>query len=98
MNRFSVLAVLVAGSLPLTVGCATKKYVRNQTTPIINNVNELDDQTAKNTHDIRDVDSPRAAGHRAGELQGRRCRSEGDGRRTEPPIRPTRMRPRLPTA
>ena len=28
MNRFSVLAVLVAGSLPLTVGCATKNYVR----------------------------------------------------------------------
>lgn len=57
MNRYSVLAVLVAGSLPLTVGCASKKYVRNQTTPVINNVNELDDQTAKNTHDIRDVDT-----------------------------------------
>jgi OmpA-OmpF porin, OOP family len=56
MNRFSVLAVLVAGSLPFTVGCATKKYVRNEVTPTINNVNELDDQTAKNTHDIRDVD------------------------------------------
>ena len=57
MNRFSVLAVLVAGSLPFTVGCATKKYVRNETTPIINNVNELDDQTAKNTRDIRETDT-----------------------------------------
>jgi len=57
MNRFSVLAVLVAGTLPLTVGCATKKYVRNETTPVINNVNELDDQTAKNTRDIKDVDT-----------------------------------------
>jgi OmpA-OmpF porin, OOP family len=57
MNRYSVVAVLVAGSLPFTVGCSTKKYVRNQTTPIINNVNELDDQTAKNTRDIRDVNS-----------------------------------------
>ena len=57
MNRFSVLAVLVAGSLPFTVGCATKKYVRNQTTPVINNVNELDDETAKNTRDIRDTDT-----------------------------------------
>jgi OOP family OmpA-OmpF porin len=56
MNRFSVLAALVAGSL-LTVGCATKNYVRNQTTPVINNVNELDDQTAKNTRDIRDTDT-----------------------------------------
>jgi OmpA-OmpF porin, OOP family len=57
MNRFSVLAVLVAGSLPFTVGCATKNYVKNQTTPIINNVNELDDETAKNTRDIKDVDT-----------------------------------------
>jgi OOP family OmpA-OmpF porin len=57
MSRVRLLAVLVAGSLPLTVGCATKKYVRNETTPIINNVNELDDQTAKNTHGIRDTDA-----------------------------------------
>jgi OmpA-OmpF porin, OOP family len=57
MNRFIVSAVLVAGTLPLTVGCATKKYVRNEVTPVVNNVNELDDQTAKNTRDIRDVDS-----------------------------------------
>jgi len=57
MNRFTAIAVLVAGTLPLTVGCATKNYVRNQTTPIINNVNELDDETAKNTRDIRDVDT-----------------------------------------
>ena len=48
--------MLVAGSL-LTVGCATKNYVRNQTAPVINNVNELDDQTAKNTRDIRDTDT-----------------------------------------
>ena len=57
MNRFSLLAVLVAGSLPFTAGCATKKYVSQQTTPIINNVNELDDETAKNTRDIKDVDN-----------------------------------------
>ena len=57
MNRFSAMAVLVAGTLPLTVGCATKNYVRNQTTPIINNVNELDDETARNTRDIKDVDT-----------------------------------------
>jgi outer membrane protein OmpA-like peptidoglycan-associated protein len=57
MNRFFVLALIVAGSLTLTVGCATKNYVRNQTAPVTNNVNELDDQTAKNTRDIRDTDS-----------------------------------------
>jgi len=44
-------------SLPFTVGCATKNYVRSQVTPVINQVNELDDQTAKNTRDIRDVDT-----------------------------------------
>jgi OmpA-OmpF porin, OOP family len=56
MNRLSILAVLLAGSV-MTVGCATKNYVRNQTAPVINNVNELDDQTAKNTRDIQDTDT-----------------------------------------
>jgi OOP family OmpA-OmpF porin len=57
MNRITLVSALVAGSLPFTVGCATKKYVRNEVTPTINKVNELDDLTAKNTHDIRDTDS-----------------------------------------
>jgi len=57
MNRFAVAATLVAVSLPCTVGCASKKYVRNEVTPTVNKVNELDDLTAKNTRDIRDVDS-----------------------------------------
>src|SRR5208337_1900760 len=56
MNRFSVLAVLVTCSLPFTVGCASKSYVRNQVAPVVNRVNELDDVTAKNTRDIKDVD------------------------------------------
>ena len=47
MNRFSLLAALVIGSLPFTVGCATKNYVRNEITPIINNVNELDDRNGE---------------------------------------------------
>ncbi|HEX9120524.1 MAG TPA: OmpA family protein [Terriglobales bacterium] len=56
MKRISVFALLIAASL-LSLGCATKKYVRNETSPTINKVNELDDLTAKNTRDIRDVDS-----------------------------------------
>jgi OOP family OmpA-OmpF porin len=56
MNRYAVLAVLVTGSLPFTVGCTSKNYVRNEVTPTVNKVNELDDLTAKNTRDIRDVD------------------------------------------
>ena len=56
MNRFYLPAALVFASMPCTVGCATKSYVRNQINPTINRVNELDDLTAKNTRDIKDVD------------------------------------------
>jgi OmpA-OmpF porin, OOP family len=56
MNR--VLLVGITGAAMLfSVGCSTKKYVRNETAPIINKTNELDDLTAKNSRDIRDVDS-----------------------------------------
>ena len=57
MNRFSAMMALAAVSLPFTVGCTTKSYVRNEVTPTVNKVNELDDLTAKNTHDIKDVDA-----------------------------------------
>jgi len=57
MNQFSLPVLLVGASLLSTVGCATKSYVRNQMTPTINRVNELDDVAAKNTRDIKDVDT-----------------------------------------
>jgi OmpA-OmpF porin, OOP family len=56
MNRISVVALLVAGTLPFSVGCASKKYVRNQSQPTVNKVNELDDLTAKTSADIKDTD------------------------------------------
>jgi OOP family OmpA-OmpF porin len=56
MNRLSMVAVVIAGTMPFTVGCATKKYTRNEAAPIINKTNELDDQTAKNSRDIKDTD------------------------------------------
>ena len=56
MNR-AILAVVLSAGVMLTAGCATKKYVRNQTAPIINQTNELDDLTAKNTRDIKDLDT-----------------------------------------
>jgi outer membrane protein OmpA-like peptidoglycan-associated protein len=40
-----------------TVGCSSKNYVKQQTTPLINKTNELDDLTAKNSRDIKDVDA-----------------------------------------
>lgn len=57
MTRISAFALVIAASLPFTLGCATKNYVRNETAPTINKVNELDDLTAKNSRDIKDVDS-----------------------------------------
>ena len=56
MNRTSLVSLLVAVGLLSSVGCATKKYVRNQLTPINNKIGELDDITAKNTNDIKTVD------------------------------------------
>ena len=56
MNRTS-LVICLAASILATVGCSSKNYVKSQTTPLINKTNELDDLTAKNTRDIKDVDA-----------------------------------------
>lgn len=56
MNRISAVALMVVGTLPFSVGCATKKYVRNTTQPVVNKVNELDDLTAKTSTEIKDTD------------------------------------------
>jgi OOP family OmpA-OmpF porin len=61
MNRTS-LVFLLATSMAATVGCASKNYVRQETTPLINKTNELDDLTAKNTNSIKDVDARAQAG------------------------------------
>jgi OOP family OmpA-OmpF porin len=53
----AIVAVLGISSMLFSVGCASKKYVRNETTPIINKTNELDEMTRNNTNAIRDVDS-----------------------------------------
>jgi OOP family OmpA-OmpF porin len=61
MNRTLPTLMLVA-VLAATLGCSSKNYVRQQTTPLINKTNELDDLTAKNTRDIKDVDQRSQAG------------------------------------
>jgi OOP family OmpA-OmpF porin len=61
MNRISLI-FLLATSMAATVGCASKNYVRQETTPLINKTNELDDLTAKNTNAIKDVDARAQAG------------------------------------
>src|SRR3954464_13962523 len=64
MNRTS-LVICLAASMAATVGCSSKNYVKNQTTPLITKTNELDDLTAKNTRDIKDVDARAQAGIQA---------------------------------
>jgi outer membrane protein OmpA-like peptidoglycan-associated protein len=56
------MTFLLAVAMTATVGCASKKYVRNETAPLINKTNELDDLTAKNTNAIRDMDTRAQAG------------------------------------
>ena len=55
MKRTTI--VLLAVGMMAAVGCSSKNYVRQQTTPLINKTNELDDMTAKNSRDIKDVDA-----------------------------------------
>jgi len=61
MNRAS-LVLMLAASMLATAGCASKNYVKQETTPIINKTNELDDLTAQNTKAIKDVDTRAQAG------------------------------------
>ena len=61
MNRASLVMAL-AVSMVASVGCSSKNYVKQQTTPLINKTNELDDMTAQNTKAIKDVDARAQAG------------------------------------
>ena len=56
VSFLSSASALGALSLLLVTGCTTKNYVRSQTTPVINQTNELEDATAANNRNIHDVD------------------------------------------
>jgi OmpA-OmpF porin, OOP family len=64
MTRTS-LAIFLAAGMAATVGCTSKNYVKQQTTPLINKTNELDDMTAQNSKEIKDVDARAQAGIQA---------------------------------
>jgi OOP family OmpA-OmpF porin len=64
MNRIS-MTLMLAATLAATIGCSSKNYVRQQTTPLINKTNELDDLTAKNSKEIKEVDQRAQAGIQA---------------------------------
>ena len=82
MNRTSLI-ICLAASMVATVGCASKNYVKQQTTPLINKTNELDDLTAKNTRDIKDVDARAQAGIQAVNAKTAACRAEDADRQPE---------------
>jgi len=63
------MTLMLAGTLAATVGCSSKNYVRQQTTPLINKTNELDDLTAKNSKEIKDVDQRAQAGIQAAQAR-----------------------------
>jgi outer membrane protein OmpA-like peptidoglycan-associated protein len=52
------LALAVAG----VTGCATKNYVKNQTAPLVDHTNQLEDKTAANNRQIHEVDDRAQAG------------------------------------
>jgi OOP family OmpA-OmpF porin len=60
----SACAVILASAfvITFTVGCSTKNYVRSQTTPIIQQTNQLDTKTAADHRDIVDTDERAKSG------------------------------------
>jgi outer membrane protein OmpA-like peptidoglycan-associated protein len=62
MNRFAVAMALAAVVSIGVTGCATKKFVRLQTAPLIEHENQLDKQVAENGSQIKDVDGRAQSG------------------------------------
>jgi outer membrane protein OmpA-like peptidoglycan-associated protein len=62
LNRFGFLGLSAALSLAAVTGCATKNYVKNQTAPLIDQTNQLEDKTATNNRQIHDVDERAQSG------------------------------------
>jgi OmpA-OmpF porin, OOP family len=62
MRRFGYIGMSAALAAVGVTGCATKKYVHNQTAPIIQHAGELNNKTAENERRIQDVDQRAQAG------------------------------------
>ena len=78
MSRFHLVPLLIAVGLLSSVGCATKKYVQNQVTPINNKIGELNDITAKNSQDIKDVNGKAQQGIEAAGAADQKAAAAGD--------------------
>lgn len=62
--RISFYSGLCVAALALAgvTGCASKNYVRNQTAPLVDKTNTLEDKTAENNRNIQDVDQRAQSG------------------------------------
>ncbi len=58
MTSKSILSLTAGAALLVAAGgCTTKSYVRKQTNPLVDHINQLDRATARNTNDIRNVNT-----------------------------------------
>lgn len=62
MNRFGFVVTAAALTVFGVSGCATKNYVRNQTAPLVDHTGQLEQKTADNNRQIRDVDQRAQSG------------------------------------
>lgn len=62
MHRLGFVVTAAALTALGVSGCATKNYVRNQTAPIIDHTGQLEQKTAENGRQIRDVDQRAQSG------------------------------------
>jgi OOP family OmpA-OmpF porin len=61
-NQLEVLVLAVSLAVMGAAGCATKKYVRNQTAPLVEHTDQLEGKTAENNRRIRSTDERAQAG------------------------------------
>ncbi|MGA9669498.1 MAG: OmpA family protein [Terracidiphilus sp.] len=62
INRLGAMALAVGVAVAGATGCATKNYVRTQTTPLVEHTDQLDAKTAANNKQLQDVDSRAKSG------------------------------------
>jgi outer membrane protein OmpA-like peptidoglycan-associated protein len=60
--RFGALSLAAGLAVVGATGCATKNYVRNETAPLIDHTNQLNEKTAENNRNLHDVDDRAMAG------------------------------------
>ena len=63
-SRFGLCSGLCVAALALAgvTGCSTKNYVRNQTAPLVDKTNSLEDKSAENNRNLHDVDQRAQSG------------------------------------